>query len=86
MPRGPYRKLIVATAVIITMAHIAFVMVFLFLCQPVSHALNPPNEEPVNQPQIAKAWDPAVTGGTCLDGTHFYTSFSALTIVFDVTV
>lgn len=32
---------------------------------------------------IAKAWDSKITSGSCL-GMPFYTSFSALTISFDI--
>lgn len=32
---------------------------------------------------IAMAWDPSITSGSCL-GMPFYTSFSSLTISFDI--
>ncbi|KAJ6783811.1 hypothetical protein PWT90_06117 [Aphanocladium album] len=41
IPMPMYRKVIIATMVIITMAHIAFVCGFLFLCTPISKQWNP---------------------------------------------
>ncbi|KAK1982633.1 integral membrane protein [Colletotrichum cereale] len=70
-PEGRYRIGTIIVAVACTMGHIAFFLVFLFLCIPI---------EKVYDPSI-----PADVGH-CGDGVAFYLTFSALTIVFDVLI
>ncbi|ORY61469.1 uncharacterized protein BCR38DRAFT_347692, partial [Pseudomassariella vexata] len=63
-----YRKVTIGVIMVITAAHVAFTLVFLFECQPIS-----------------LQWDPSISG-KCVDAVAFYTSFSALTIFFDVVI
>ncbi|TKW50863.1 hypothetical protein CTA1_2754 [Colletotrichum tanaceti] len=70
-PAGGYRTGTVVVAVACTMAHIAFIFVFLFLCTPFEKQYDPSIPADV---------------GYCVDGVAFYMTFSSLTIVFDVLI
>ncbi|GJC99260.1 integral membrane protein [Colletotrichum higginsianum] len=68
-PVGGYKTGTIIVAVACTMAHIAFIFVFLFLCTPVEKQYDPSVPAEV---------------GHCVDAVAFYMTFSSLTIVFDV--
>ncbi|KAK2061108.1 integral membrane protein [Colletotrichum caudatum] len=70
-PDGRYRIGTIAVAVACTMAHIAFFLVFLFLCTPIEKQYDPSIPADV---------------GHCIDGVAFYLTFSSLTIIFDVLI
>ncbi|KAF7560210.1 hypothetical protein G7046_g3926 [Stylonectria norvegica] len=66
-----YRIATIIVAAIITMAHISFLCVFLFLCNPISKQWDP---------------SIPLSVGHCAKALPFYLTFSSLTIIFDVTV
>ncbi|TIC93711.1 hypothetical protein CH35J_009064 [Colletotrichum higginsianum] len=70
-PVGGYKTGTIIVAVACTMAHIAFIFVFLFLCTPVEKQYDPSVPAEV---------------GHCVDAVAFYMTFSSLTIVFDVLI
>ncbi|EFQ31335.1 integral membrane protein [Colletotrichum graminicola] len=70
-PEGRYKMGTIIVAVTCTMAHIAFLLVFVFLCTPVEKQYDP--SIPVDV-------------GHCVNGVAFYLAFSSLTIVFDVLI
>ncbi|KAK1999627.1 integral membrane protein [Colletotrichum falcatum] len=70
-PDGRYRIGTIIVAVACTMAHIAFVLVFVFLCTPIEKQYDPSIPDDV---------------GSCVDSVAFYLTLSALTIVFDVLI
>ncbi|KAJ5019456.1 Satratoxin biosynthesis SC1 cluster protein 4 [Colletotrichum sp. SAR 10_99] len=70
-PQGAYRIATIIVAVAVTMGHIAFICVFIFLCTPVEKQY-----DPSIPPEV----------GHCVDAITFYLTFSSLTIVFDVII
>ncbi|KAK2757816.1 integral membrane protein [Colletotrichum kahawae] len=70
-PQGAYRIATIIVAVVVTMGHIAFICVFIFLCTPVEKQY-----DPSIPPEV----------GHCVDAITFYLTFSSLTIVFDVII
>ncbi|KAK1586111.1 uncharacterized protein LY79DRAFT_556902 [Colletotrichum navitas] len=70
-PEGRYKIGTIIVAVTCTMAHIAFLLVFVFLCTPFEKQYDPSIPADV---------------GHCADGVAFYLTFSSLTIVFDVLI
>ncbi|TQN63822.1 Satratoxin biosynthesis SC1 cluster protein 4, partial [Colletotrichum shisoi] len=70
-PVGGYKTGTIIVAVACTMAHFAFIFVFLFLCTPIEKQYDPSVPADV---------------GHCVDAVAFYMTFSSLTIVFDVLI
>jgi hypothetical protein len=88
MTKGAARTATIVVLVACVAFHLAFLLVQMCLCQPVSSPSIASKAATVltGCKQIAKQWDPKIVGGKCLPAVHVYTSMSSLTICFDVAV
>ncbi|RDW88378.1 hypothetical protein BP6252_00410 [Coleophoma cylindrospora] len=69
-----HRTAILILLVACTAFNFSFLMVQINLCQPIS------------KQEAQLEWDPAVTGGSCLDSVPVYTIMASITIIFDVLI